>query len=245
MLLHQIISLLTFVLAASSLPLSKGEVVESSHNENRARIKNSNMFGLREKDVDSIFEKRYGYRKLQDNSPSDMPSKSLAPSGTPTVTSVNPPPTPSPSATPSATPSASPSASASPTMSPSKSPTKAPANPSQPTTVKVKCKKDFKDDPAGCNAVKCCKYKNKKKKCAKNKGVECVIAPPTKAPVKIKCKKLKDSTSCKASGACKWVAKKNKCKKPNKRMKRKKGTGTGNGKKNVLANAGKRKKKNQ
>merc|ERR1719273_345992 len=232
MLLHQIISLLTFVLATSSLPLSKGEVVESSHNEDRARIKNSNMFGLREKDVESIFEKRYGYRKLQDNSPSDMPSKSLAPSGTP-------------SGTPSASPSATPSASASPTMSPSKIPTKAPENPSQPTKVKVKCKTDFKDDPAGCNAVKCCKYKNNKKKCAKNKGVECVIAPPTKAPVKIKCKKLKDSTSCKASGACKWVAKKNKCKKPNKRLKRKKGTGTGNGKKNVLANAGKRKKKNQ
>merc|ERR1719273_309937 len=99
MLLHQIISLLTFVLAASSLPLSKGEVVESSHNEDRARIKNSNMFGLRKNDVDSIFEKRYGYRKLSDN----------------------PPPTPSPSATPSATPSASP------TMSPSNSPTKAPS----------------------------------------------------------------------------------------------------------------------
>jgi len=230
MLLHQIISLLTFVLATSSLPLSKGEVVESSHNEDRARIKNSNMFGLRKNDVDSIFEKRYGYRKLQDNSPSDMPSKSLAPSGTP-----------------SASPSATPSASASPTTSPSKSPTKAPVNPTvdQPTTVKVKCKKDFKDDPAGCNAVKCCKYKTKKKKCVKNKGVECVIAPPTKAPVKIKCKKLKDSTSCLSSGACVWVAKKSKCKKPNKNGKRKKGTGTGNGKKNVLANAGKRKKKNQ
>merc|ERR1719273_2540727 len=232
MLLHQIISLLTFVLATSSLPLSKGEVVESSHNEDRARIKNSNMFGLREKDVESIFEKRYGYRQLQDNSPSDMPSKSLAPSGTP-------------SGTPSASPSATPSTSASPTMSPSKIPTKAPDNPSKPTKVKGNRKKYFKDDPAGCNAVKCCKYKTKKKKCAKNKGVECVIAPPTKAPVKIKCKKLKDSTSCKASGACRWVAKKNKCKKPNKNGRMKKGTGTGNGKKNVLANAGKRKKKNQ
>merc|ERR1719273_2633396 len=116
MLLHQTISLLTFVLATSSLPLSKGEVVESSHNEDRARIKNSNMFGLREKDVESIFEKRYGYRKLQDNSPSDMPSKSLAPSGTP-------------SGTPSASPSATPSASASPSKIPTKIPTKAPDNP--------------------------------------------------------------------------------------------------------------------
>merc|ERR1719273_197532 len=213
MLLHQIISLLTFVLAASSLPLSKGEVVESSHNEDRARIKNSNMFGLRKNDVDSIFEKRYGYRKLQDNSPSDMPSKSLAPSGTPTVTSVNPPPTPSPSATPSATPSAS----------PSKSPTKA-------TSTVVKCKKEYKSKQA-CNAAECCKWSKRKGRCLKKTSDSCVTVPTP-----VKCKRLEDKPSCNAeSEVCKWIQKKGRCRKLNKNGKRK-------GNKKVAAKAGKRKK---